>query len=60
MAKYLQEDECNYTVQEKQNHIKCRINDILSFNDLFNDETEEKYYTSRILCENMKISQAPM
>ena len=42
MAKYLQEDECNYTVQEKQNPFKCRINDILSYNDLFNDETEEK------------------
>ena len=27
-AKYLQEDEFNYTIQEKQNLFKCRMNDI--------------------------------
>ena len=33
---------------------------IPSYNDLFNDKTEEEIYTSRILCENLKISRAPM
>ena len=106
MAKYLQADEFNFTIQEKQNLFKCRMNDIdvkanrtwkydnlncmacnepnqietqehvlcckslteknsqisyiPSYNDLFNDETEKQIYTSRILCENLKISRAPM
>ena len=106
MAQYLQEDAFGYTVKEKQNVFKCRMNDVdvkgnrrwkyenilcqscnepnqietqqhilncqvlvnrnmlitylPTYSELYNHDIEEQMYTSKILCENLRLSLVPL
>ena len=106
MAQYLKEDSFGYSITEKKNLFKCRMNDLdvkgnrtwkyenifcqscnipnqietqqhvltchvlvnrnmmisylPTYSDLYTDDIEEQMYSSKILCENLRLSLVPM